>query len=76
MSTSLTLHDVEKITLKRKSAQQDKGMHYWTTLVITHRASGNDAEGEYGDITTKTEITLHHHGSIKVPFKIEGKVRS
>lgn len=74
MSSSLALHDVQKVTLKRKSAPQENGTHYWTTLVITHRASGYNAEGEYGDITVDSEVTLHHHGSEKVPFRFDGRI--
>lgn len=71
MTTSLCLHDVTKITLTRKSATQSDGRnHNWTTLLITHRASGDNAEGEYGDITVESEIVLHHFGLDKVPFKI------
>ena len=75
--TALVLHDVSKITVKRQSALRSGGSgetHNWTCLVITHRASGYEQgvdDPEYRDITDETEVTLHHFGILKLPFKIE-----
>lgn len=63
---SITFHDVSKITVKR--AAPDCA---WTTLVIDHLAHGHaGSDDAYQSVRATTEITLHHHDLLKLPFKL------
>jgi hypothetical protein len=71
----LTLHDVQKVTIKRKSDTSPEGIiHNWTTFAVTHTAHGYNSEGVYGAMTVETEITLHHRQLLKVPFRFDGRI--
>lgn len=67
--SSQSFHDVQQIVPPKFS-----NGHSWTTLIITHASRGRDADGEYAEITSKTEIALHHkpnfHGVL--PLVLEG----
>ncbi len=71
MSTSSSYHDVAQIEVK---APKFSNGHSWTSIVITHRASGQ-IDGEYAEVVTKHEIALHHkpnfHGVL--PLVLEGQ---
>ncbi len=71
--SSMSFHGVTQIEVKEPKFSNG---HSWTTLVITHRSTGNNEEGEYAEVIGKTEIALHHkpnfHGVI--PLVLEGDV--
>jgi hypothetical protein len=65
-----SFHDVTNIEISEPSYGEG---HSWSTIKITHRMSGYDADDNYTDVICVTEIACHHKGSVKADVKVLGR---